>query len=46
MTFDEADGFGQRIREVYAGLGYTIANVPRGTPVERASFIARLIGPY
>ncbi len=40
MTLEEADAFGQRIREVYAALGYTIADVPRGTPTQRAAFIA------
>jgi len=39
MTFEMADAFGQRIREVYHRLGYTFVDVPRGTPQERARFI-------
>ena len=35
-----ADRFGEVIREVYAGLGYILVDVPRDTPQARARFIA------
>ena len=40
MTFEMAHEFGEVIRDVYAGLGYTLVDVPRDTPQARARFIA------
>jgi predicted ATPase len=40
MTFEMAHRFGDMIRDVYAGLGYTLVDVPRDTPQARARFIA------
>ena len=43
-TFEQAYAFGERVRAVYEELGYTILEVPRGTPAERARFIASVCG--
>jgi predicted ATPase len=40
MTFEMAHRFGEVLRDVYAGLGYTLVEVPRDTPGARARFIA------
>lgn len=44
MTFEAADPFGERIRNIYAGLGYTIVVLPRDTTQARASFIVEQLG--
>jgi predicted ATPase len=40
MTFEAAQAFGVRVREVYLDLGYTILDVPRESAEARARFIA------
>lgn len=40
MTFESAQAFGERVREVYLHLGYTIVEVPRDSVETRARFIA------
>jgi predicted ATPase len=40
MSFEAAAAFGDRVRAIYARLGYTLVDVPRGSPSERARFIA------
>lgn len=40
MTFESAQAFGNRVREVYLALGYRIVEVPRDSVVARASFIS------
>ena len=40
MTFESARSFGDRIREVYLDLGYTIVEVPRDSVAARTRFIA------
>jgi len=44
MTFEAAQSFGDRVREVYLDLGYTIVEVPRGPVAARARFIAEYGG--
>ena len=44
MSVEDATRFGDRGREVYVELGYTVVDVPRGTPVERASFVLQQCG--
>ena len=39
MTFESAKAFGDRVREVYETLGYTIVEVPRDMVPARARFI-------
>jgi len=39
MSFSDANVFGERVKEVYIKLGYTVVEVPFGTPEERAQFI-------
>ena len=40
MTFESARSFGDRVREVYLDLGYTIIEVPRDSVETRTRFIA------
>jgi predicted ATPase len=40
MTFESAQTFGERVREVYLNLGYTIVEVPRDSVETRTRFIA------
>ena len=40
MTFESAQAFGERVREVYLDLGYTIVEVPRDSVETRTRFIA------
>ena len=40
MTFESAQSFGDRVREVYLDLGYTIIEVPRDSVETRTRFIA------
>jgi predicted ATPase len=40
MTFESAQVFGDRVRQVYLDLGYTIVEVPRDSVETRAIFIA------
>ena len=40
MTFESARSFGDRVREVYLDLGYTIIDVPRDSVETRTRFIA------
>jgi predicted ATPase len=40
MTFESARSFGNRVREVYLDLGYTIIEVPRDSVETRTRFIA------
>ncbi len=40
MTFESARAFGERVREVYLELGYTIVDVPRDSVERRTRFIA------
>jgi predicted ATPase len=39
MAFEAADAFGERVREIYQDLGYTLVVVPRDTVSARARFI-------
>jgi predicted ATPase len=39
MTFESAQAFGERVREVYLDLGYTIVEVPRDSVETRTRFI-------
>ena len=39
MTYGQAADFGERMRDAYQGLGYTLVELPRETPEERARFI-------
>jgi predicted ATPase len=43
MTFESAQAFGERVREVYLNLGYTIVEVPRDSVETRTRFIAEHI---
>jgi predicted ATPase len=43
MTFEMAHRFGVVTRGIYAGLGYTLIDVPRDTPQARARFIAAMV---
>lgn len=40
MTFESARAFGERVREIYLDLGYTIVEVPRDSVETRTRFIA------
>ena len=44
MTFESAQAFGERVREVYRDLGYTIVDVPCDSVERRARFIAEHVG--
>ena len=44
MTFESAQAFGERVREVYRDLGYTIVDVPRDSVERRTRFIAEHVG--
>jgi predicted ATPase len=44
MTFESAQAFGERVREVYRDLGYTIVDVPRDSVETRTRFIAEHVG--
>ena len=39
MTYGQAADFGERMRGAYLGLGYTLVELPRESPEERARFI-------
>jgi len=39
MSFSDANAFGERVKEAYIKLGYTIVEVPFCSPKERAQFI-------
>ncbi len=39
MTYGQAADFGERMRDAYLGLGYTLVELPREDPAERARFI-------
>ena len=43
MSFSEAKAFGQRVRELYINLSYTVIDVPFSHPEERAQFISNEI---
>jgi predicted ATPase len=43
MTFEAARAFGERVREVYVDLGYTIVDVPRDSVEMRTRFVAKRI---
>jgi predicted ATPase len=43
MTFESAQAFGERVREVYLNLGYTIVEVPRDSVETRTRFIAEYV---
>lgn len=43
MTFEAARAFGERVREVYVDLGYTIVDVPRDPVETRTTFIAERV---
>ena len=45
MTFDQSAAFGRRVLEIYEELGYTVVDVPRAIPAERAAFIVDHIAP-
>lgn len=42
MTFEMADAFGQRIRDAYVSLGYTLVDLQRETPQARARSILEI----
>ena len=44
MTFESAQAFGERVREVYRDLGYTIVDVPRDSVERRTRFIVEHLG--
>jgi predicted ATPase len=44
MTFEAAADFGERVRNIYVELGYSIVDVPRDTVVARAQFILDAVG--
>ena len=43
MTFEAAQAFGERVRNVYEDLGYTVVVVPRDTIGARARFIVETL---
>ncbi len=43
MTFESAQAFGERVRNVYEDLGYTVVVVPRDTIGARARFIVETV---
>lgn len=43
MTFESAQAFGERVRELYLDLGYTIVDVPRDSVEMRTRFIAEQV---
>lgn len=44
MTFEAAAEFGERVRRVYADLGYSIIDVPKDTIAARAEFVIDALG--
>ncbi len=44
MTFEFAKAFGERVRDVYVDLGYTVVDVPRDAIAVRARFILDRLG--
>lgn len=44
MTYEEAEAFGERVREIYVGLGYSVVDVPRDTVTARVRFILDTLG--
>ena len=44
MTVSEASAFGDRIRNIYVELGYSIVDVPRESIAERTRFILHILG--
>jgi len=43
MTFEMVVGFQRVIEDVYARLGYTLVEIPRGPIDERAAFVAAFV---
>ena len=39
MTYGQAADFGERMRDAYGGLGYTLVELPRESPEIRARFV-------
>lgn len=39
MTYGQAADFGERMRDAYRGLGYTLVELPRESPEDRAQFV-------
>lgn len=39
MSFEEAAGFGEQLREVYQSVGYRLVEMPRASIEDRAAFI-------
>lgn len=46
MTPEAAEAFGERVRTVYVDLGYTLVDVPTGSPAVRAERIVRTVGRH
>lgn len=44
MTLTSAQAFGERVRQAYVDLGYTLIDVPRDTIPARANFIVHALG--
>ena len=44
MTFEDAKAFGDRVREIYIDLGYTLVDVPRDTVAARVRFVLDTLG--
>jgi predicted ATPase len=44
MTFEDAKVFGDRIRQIYVDLGYTIVDVARDTVAARVRFVLDTLG--
>ena len=44
MTFEAAKAFGERVRDIYVQLGYSVVDVPRDTIVARVRFILDTLG--
>lgn len=45
MTYEQAEAFGERVRDVYAELRYEIVELSRAPVSERASMVMDVIGP-
>ena len=43
MTFESAQAFGERVRNIYEDFGYTVVLVPRDTIGARARFIVETL---
>jgi predicted ATPase len=43
MTFEQAAAFGDRVREVYTGLGYALVDVPEADVPSRSSFVVEVL---